>query len=183
VPVARVLLQLRLPPPRYIITDEKFTDEAGQRMYVPAIVQQELLWVIDDVEQSDEETLRAFYQAFSTEVHAVAPDYRLCGALQDGWQPAQKALQGVCPQVVLGECHLHAQRRMAQALVEYQKQHPEVYHAKLQALQAQHDHVLEAPRLFTFAQRLWRLPAVFRTDPVLQQRSASLQGKKQRFTA
>jgi len=50
-------------------------------------------------------------------------------------------------------------------------------------LQAQHDHVLEAPRLFTFAQRLRRLPEVFRTDPVLQKRSASLQRKKQRLTA
>jgi hypothetical protein len=182
-PVTRVLLRLRLPPPRYIITDEKFTDEAGRRTYVTAMVQQELLWAIDDVEQSDEETLKAFYQAFLTEVHAVDPDYRLRGALQDGWQPAQKALQGVCPQVVLGECHLHAQRRMAQALVEYHKQHPEVSPAELQALQAQHDHVLAAPRLFTFAQRLRRLPEVFRTDPVLQKRYASLQRKKQRFTA
>jgi hypothetical protein len=53
----------------------------------------------------------------------------------------------------------------------------------LQTLQAQPDHVLEAPRLFTFAPRLRRLPEVFRTAPVLQKRSASLQHKKQRFTA
>jgi hypothetical protein len=182
-PVTRVLLRLGLTPPRYMITDEKFTHEAGRRTYVPAMVQQELLWAIGYVEQSDEETLKAFFQAFLTEVHAVDPGYRLRGALQDGWQPAQKALQAVCPQVVQGECHLHAQRRMAQALVEYHRQHPEVSPAELQALQAQHDHVLEAPRLFTFAQRLRRLPAVFRTDPLLRKRSASLQRKKQRLTA
>jgi hypothetical protein len=182
-PVTRVLLRLGLTPPRYIITDEKFTHEAGHRTYVPAMVQQELLWAIDYVEQTDEETLRAFYRAFLREVQAVYPDYRLRGALQDGWQPAQKALQAVCPHVVLGECHLHAQRRMAQALVDYHKQHPEVSPPELQALQAQHDHVLEAPRLFTFAQRLRRLPEVFCADPVLQKRYASLQRKKQRFTA
>jgi len=182
-PVTRVLLRLGLPPPRYIITDEKFTDEAGRRTYMPAMVQQELLWAIDSVEQSDEATLKVFFQAFLTEVQAMYRDYRLRGALQDGWQPAQEALQAVCPRVVLGECHLHAQRRMAQALVKYHKQHPEVSPAALQALQTRHDHVLEAPRLFTFAQRLRRLPDVFRTDAILQKRYASRQRKKQRLTA
>jgi hypothetical protein len=80
------------------------------------------------------------------------PDCRLRGALEDGRQPTHKALQAVCPQVVLGECHLHAQRRMAQALLEYHKRHPEVSPTALQALQTQHDRVSEAPRLFIFAQ-------------------------------
>jgi hypothetical protein len=182
-PVTRVLLRLGLTPPRYIITDEKFTDEAGRRPYVPAIVQQELLWAIDSVEQSDEATLHVFFQAFLTEVQAMYRDYRLRGALQDGWQPAQEALQAVCPQVVLGECHLHAQSRTAQALVKDHKPHPEVSPAALQALQTRHDHALEAPRLFNFAQRLRRLPDVFRTDPLPQKRYASLQRKKQRLTA
>ena len=57
-PVTRVLLRLGLTPPRDIITDEKFTHEAGRRTYVPAIVQQELLWAIDDVEQTDVEVLQ-----------------------------------------------------------------------------------------------------------------------------
>src|SRR5215831_1507008 len=70
-PVTRVLLRLGLTPPYYIITDEKFTHEAGRRTYVPAIVHQELMWAIDSVAQSDEVTLQAFFQAFLTEVHAV----------------------------------------------------------------------------------------------------------------
>ena len=183
IPVTRVLRRLGLTPPRSMITDEKFTHETGRRTYVPAMVQQELLWAIDDVAQSDEETLKAFYQAFLTEVHAISPDDRRRGALQDGWQPAHKALQAVCPRVVLGACHLHAKRRMSQALVQYHKQHPQGSPAEWQALPAQHDHVLAAPRLFTFAQRLRRVPEVFRTDPGLRKRSASLQRKKQRLTA
>jgi hypothetical protein len=41
---------------------------------------------------------------------------------------------------------------MAQALREYHKQYPEVTRAAWQALQTPYDRVLEAPRLFTFAQ-------------------------------
>jgi hypothetical protein len=182
-PVTRVWRRLGLTPPRSIITEEKFTPEAGHRTYVPAMVQQELLWAIDSVEQTAEETLRACYRAFLREVQAVDPDDRRRGALQDGWQPAHKARQAVCPQVVLGECHLHAQRRMAQVLVEYHAPHPEVSPPEWPALQAPHDQVLAAPRLFPFAQRLRRLPEGFRADPVLQRRDASLPRQKPRFTA
>ncbi len=42
---------------------------------------------------------------------------------------------------------------------------------------------LEAPRLFTCARRRRRLPDVFRTEPVLQKRYASLQRKKHRLDA
>ena len=182
-PVTRVWLRLGLTPPPDMITEEKCTHEAGRRTYVPAMVQQERLWAIGDVAQSDEETLKAFYQAFLSEVRAVDPGYRLRGARQDGWQPAQKALQAVCPQVVQGECHRHAQRRMAQALVAYHQPHPEVSPAEWQVLQAPHDHVVAAPRLFTFAPRRRRWPAVFRTAPVLQKRAAALQRKKPRLTA
>jgi hypothetical protein len=59
--------------------------------------------ILDDKAISDEETLNAFFRAFLREVEVVYPDYRLRGALQDGWQPAHKALQAICPQVVLGE--------------------------------------------------------------------------------
>ncbi len=58
-PVTRVVRRLGLTPPRYNITDEKFTHEAGHRTYVPAMVQQELRRAIDDVEQTDEEPLRS----------------------------------------------------------------------------------------------------------------------------
>jgi peptide/nickel transport system permease protein len=60
------------------------------------------------------------------EVQAVYPDYCLREALQDGWQLAEKALQAICPQVVLGQCHLHPTRRLSHALAEYHTQHPEV---------------------------------------------------------
>jgi hypothetical protein len=73
------------------------------------------------------------------------------GALKDSWPPVHKALQAVCPQVVLGECHLH-ECRMAQALRAYHKQPPEVPRAAWQVLQTPCDRVLEAPRLFAFAQ-------------------------------
>ena len=42
---------------------------------------------------------------------------------------------------------------------------------------------LEAPRLFTCARRRRRLPDVFRTEPALQKRYASLQRKKHRLDA
>jgi hypothetical protein len=59
--------------------------------------------MFDDKTIGDEETLNAFLRAFLREVQGVDPDDRLRGALQDGWQPAHKALQVICPQVVLGE--------------------------------------------------------------------------------
>ena len=110
-PVARVLRCLGLTPPRAMITAERFPPEAGRCPYVPAMVQEERLWAIGDVEQSEEEPLHAGLQAFRTAVHAVEPGSRLRGARQDGGPPAQKALQAGWPPVVQGEWPLPHGRR------------------------------------------------------------------------
>jgi hypothetical protein len=182
---AQLNLALGVEPPTHIIEDEKHMKECGEKMYVPIVYapKEALIWWIDYIDSVSEDALRNSLERFKAISERLA---HIVGATVDGWDPAQKALQGAFPGITLAECHLHAMIKLGQHLATFKRQRKTAG----QPLSEQEEtrirnafvHVLRASTPEAYQKALDELPDAFDDKP-LASRKDSLTTKQALFQA
>ncbi len=101
----------------YFQEDEGFENESGLRTYTVAMVDPHtlLVWHLDYVDQVDEDTLVASFDAFVQHL-----SFKVLGVTKDKWQPSTQALKRVCHALWIEFCHRHWLKKFRQALSDYQ---------------------------------------------------------------
>ena len=182
---AQLNLALGVEPPTYIIEDEKHMRECGEKAYVPIVYapKEALIWWIDYIDSVSEDALRSSLERFKAISERLA---HIVGATVDGWDPAQKALQGAFPGITLAECHLHAMLKLGQHLATFKRQRKAAGHPVSEQEEAQIRNafirVLRAPTPEAYQKALDELPEAFDEGP-LASRKDSLITKQALFQA
>jgi hypothetical protein len=182
---AQLNLALGVEPPTHVIEDEKHMRECGEKAYVPIVYapKEALIWWIDYIDSVSEDALRDSLERFKAISERLA---HIVGATVDGWDPAQKALQGAFPGIMLAECHLHAMLKLGQHLATFKRQrkaagYPVSEQEEVQIRNA-FIHVLRAPTPEAYQEALDELPEAFDEGP-LASRKDSLTTKQALFQA
>lgn len=182
---AQLNLALGVEPPTHVIEDEKHVKECGEKAYVPIVYapKEALIWWIDYVDSVSEDALRSSLERFKAISERLA---HIAGATVDGWDPAQKALQGVFPGITLAECHFHAMLKLGQHLATFKRQRKAAGHPVSEQEEAQIRNaficVLRAPTPEAYQTALDELPEAFDEGP-LTSRKDSLTTKQALFQA
>jgi len=118
---AQLNLALGVEPPTHAIEDEKHFQECGEKAYmlIEYAPKEALIWWVDYIDSVSEDTLRDSLErlkALSERLTCITD------ATIDGWEPAQKALQGAFPGITLAECHMHALIKLGQHLATFKRQ-------------------------------------------------------------
>ena len=190
-PVAWFLMRLGLTPPKHVLSDEKFAVLDGERIYLFLVSQGELIWHAEWLENLDETAFEPAIERFLTQIEQAAQQQHLLTPEQsyqpesvntDGWKAAQNAWKQKAPQGSLLECLLHGRKRVDVTLDAYAQAHPELNETERHHLKERFDHVLAAPSLAAYSQRLRRLREAIGDEPILAQRLDILQDKRLLFT-
>jgi hypothetical protein len=112
-----VLVQCRLPLPRYILVDEKHSRCLTEQVYLPTIVRGRVIWHLG---YSDSKSAVAFtqsYGVFQQAALAHEPSYQVQGALTDGFDSTVSSMRTLFPGTRLGFCLRHALNKLPDKLV------------------------------------------------------------------
>lgn len=183
IPLPCVLLRLGLTPPRAVLEDEKFVRENGEKTYVAFISHQEVIWWIDYLKDTDQVDLEASFRSYLAEVREFYPEYIIEGVTYDGWKPTKNAFEAINADIVVQECHLHAQHRMNRALPLIKNEDASLTEEQLEEIKEQHDQVLEAESRASYSQRLRRFREAFGHYGEVAKRCRSLKDKILLFLA
>jgi hypothetical protein len=182
---------LRTHPPAHLLSDEKFAQLDGQRIYLFLVSQAELIWSAEWLESTDEQAFARAIDHFLQTLNAAAEAtgsmpataiYRPLSATTDGWQAVQQAWQAAVPSIDLLECQFHGQNRVSASLDEFNQTHPDWSAAQLKQVQDHLKSVLEAPSRAAFSQRIRRNRERYQDEPVLLRRLNILAQKRLLFT-
>jgi hypothetical protein len=182
---AQLNLALGVEPPTHVIEDEKHVKECGEKAYVPMVYapKEALIWWVDYVGSVSEATLRDSLERFKALSERLT---HIVGATVDGWDPAQKALQGAFPGITLAECQLHAMLKLGQHLATFKRQRQKAGQPVSEREEAQMRkafmRVLNAPTPEAYQKALDELPEAFEHES-LASRKDSLTAKQALFQA
>lgn len=182
---AQLNLALGVEPPTHVIEDEKHMKECGEKAYVPIVYapKEALIWWIDYIDSVSADALQSSLERFKAISERLA---HIVGATVDGWDPAQKALQGAFPGITLAECHLHALLKLGQHLATFKRQRKAAGYPVSEQEEARIRNafmrVLQAPTPEAYQKALDELPEAFDEGP-LASRKDSLTTKQALFQA
>jgi len=182
---AQLNLALGVEPPTHVIEDEKHMKECGEKAYVPIVYapKEALIWWIDYIDSVSADALQSSLERFKAISERLA---HIIGATVDGWDPAQKALQGAFPGITLAECHLHAMLKLGQHLATFKRQRKAAGYPVSEQEEARIRNtfmrVLQAPTPGAYQKALDELPEAFDEGP-LASRKDSLTTKQALFQA
>jgi len=111
-----VLTRCGLPLPAYLLADEKHSHCLEEKVYLPTIVSGRIIWHLGYAEDKSAEAFEASYQQFKEAALAVDPDYRPRGILTDGFESTRKSMRRLFQGVPLGNCLMHATKKVAAKL-------------------------------------------------------------------
>jgi hypothetical protein len=181
VPIAKLLIELGLAPPRHVVEDEKFLNQAGTRSYALGIVEHQklLIWWLDYLLASDEAAITASLAEFKSLLGGKLPE----GFTLDGWQATRLAIRALFPQARIQDCLLHARQALDRTLAAYQK-HERAGDAQVREMKKEATElILEAKNSTEFAAGFQRLTSDWHVQPDLKKRLARWQQKAEELTA
>jgi hypothetical protein len=190
-PLALLLVRLGLTAPLHVLSDEKFARLDGKRIYLFMVSQGELIWHIEWLSNLNEASFEPAIGRFlssveqSRQMHCEAEpesNYGPQTVNTDGWRPAQNAWKSKVPSIKLSECLLHGHKRIDSTLTAYFAVHPEMSPQQQKQLKHEFDHVLDAPSLAAYSQRVRRLGEAYPDEELLQARLEILKDKRFLFT-
>lgn len=118
-----VLLGSGLRPPRYGVEDEKFLKQNRQKSYAIGLVEHqfELLWWLDYVFSTDQDSLETSLGELSATLKRVEAEHYFKGSTTDSWQAARNAFLTLDPRTKLAECLLHPMLKFEKEVKRYAK--------------------------------------------------------------
>lgn len=180
----KVLLACGLRPPRYGVEDEKFLKQNRHKSYAVGLVEHrfELLWWLDYVFSTDQQSLQTSLGELSTTLKLVEAEHYFKGITTDSWQAARNAFLALDPRTKLAECLLHPMLKFEKEVARYlrtEKLAQEVGQILIEAFWQ----VLLAPDAATWEANLKELESWEDFQhPILAERLASLRRKQAGLT-
>ncbi len=114
--LAPLLTRCRLPLPAYFHADEKHSHCLSDKVYLPTIVCGRVIWHLGYTTDKSAEAFAASYIQFQQDALEVDPAYRAQGILTDGFESTIKSMHSLFPEAAIGNCLLHAARRILSKL-------------------------------------------------------------------
>src|SRR6516225_9674979 len=102
--VVTVLTRCGPPLPTYFLADEKHSHCLTAKVYLPTIVQGQVLWHLGYTEEASAAAFTQSYQEFQRAAVDQEPTYRVKGVLTDGFDSTTKSLRTLFPGVVISMC-------------------------------------------------------------------------------
>jgi len=115
--VVTVLTRCGLPLPTYFLADEKHSHCLTDKVYLPTIVQGQVLWHLGYTEEASAAAFTQSYQEFQRAAVDQEPTYRVKGVLTDGFDSTTKSMRTLFPGARLGTCLRHALLKLPKKLV------------------------------------------------------------------
>jgi len=115
--VVTVLTRCGLPLPTYFLADEKHSHCLTDKVYLPTIVQGQVLWHLGYTEEASAAAFTQSYQEFQRAAVDQKPTYRVKGVLTDGFDSTTKSMRTLFPGARLGTCLRHALLKLPKKLV------------------------------------------------------------------
>jgi hypothetical protein len=107
-----VLGRCRLSLPRDLLVDEKHTHCQKGTVYLPTIAQGRVIWHLGYTTTTAAQAFRASYGLLCQAAFQAQPEYRVRGILTDGFERTIQSLRTLFPKVALGNCLLHAMKKV-----------------------------------------------------------------------
>src|SRR5262249_48959761 len=102
--VVTVLTRCGLPLPTYFLADEKHSHCLTEKVYLPTIVRDRVIWHLGYTTEASAAAFTQSYQEFRRAASHQDPSYRVRGVLTDGFDSTTKSLRMLFPGVRLGNC-------------------------------------------------------------------------------
>src|SRR5262249_7892321 len=103
-----VLTRCGLALPPYFLADETHSRCLSDKVYVPTIVRDRVLWHLGDTEEAGAAALTQSYGVFQRAAFRHEPTYRVRAILTDGFDSTTKSLRTLFAGARLGNCLRHA---------------------------------------------------------------------------
>jgi hypothetical protein len=110
------LTRCRLPLPVYFHADEKHNHCLWEKVYLPTIVCGRVIWHLGYTTDKSAEAFMASYTQFQQDALEANPAYRAKGILTDGFGSTIMSMHTLFPEAAVGNCLLHAARRILSML-------------------------------------------------------------------
>jgi hypothetical protein len=110
------LTRCKLPLPGYFHADEKHNHCLSEKVYLPTIVCGRVIWHLGYTTDKSAEAFEASYTQFQRDALKIEPSYRVQGILTDGFESTIKSIRTLFPEAAIGNCLLHAARRILSKL-------------------------------------------------------------------
>jgi hypothetical protein len=112
-----VLLKCHLQLPAYILADEKHSKCLTERVYLPTLVSDRVIWHLGYSESKSAVAFTASYGQFQRVALDHEPSYQVQGALTDGFDSTVSSMRTLFPRAPLGFCLRHALNKLPDKLV------------------------------------------------------------------
>lgn len=178
-------------PPEHLLSDEKFAELNGERLYLFLVSEQELVWYGESMSTLDESAFAEAIEQFltlmddaanATEGLEAAEDYHPVSVTTDGCEAAQHGWKKEVESIGLIECSLHGRKRVSSTLADFAQAHPELSPEQYQKVKDDLDSIFTAPSLAACSQRIRRHLERYRDEPILVKRLNILKQKRFLFT-
>ena len=111
-----LLTLCKLPLPIYFHADEKHSHCLSEKVYLPAIVCGRVIWHLGYTTDKSAEAFEDSYAEFQQSALEVEPSYDVKGILTDGFESTIKSMHTLFPEATIGNCLLHAAKRIPSKL-------------------------------------------------------------------
>jgi hypothetical protein len=111
-----LLTQCKLPLPIYFHADEKHSHCLSEKVYLPTIVCGRIIWHLGYTTDKSAEAFEASYAQFRQDALEIDSAYRVQGILTDGFESTIKSMHTLFPEAAIGNCILHAAKRIPSKL-------------------------------------------------------------------
>ncbi len=181
----------RTNPPDHLLSDEKFAELNGERLYLFLVSEQELVWHTESMSNLDEPTFAQKVENFLTVMEDAAnatdsleaeAEYRPVSVTTDGCEAAQNGWKQKVPTISLIECNLHGRKRVSSTLDDFAQAHPELSQADCKKIKDDLDTIFTAASFSSFSQRIRRKLERYHDEPILVKRLNILKQKRFLFT-
>ncbi len=178
-------------PPEHLLSDEKFAELNGERLYLFLVSEQELIWQAESMSNLEEHTFAQKVETFLTVMEDAAnatrssetnEEYRPVSVTTDGCEAAQNGWKQKVPTISLIECNLHGRKRVSSTLDDLAQADRELSQADCQKIKDDLDSIFAASSLSSFSQRIRRKLERYHDEPILVKRLNILKQKRFLFT-
>lgn len=111
-----LLTRCGLSLPEHFCADEKHSYCLGEKVYLTTIVKGHLIWYLGYIGDKSAASFEQSYKLFQQAGLRINPSWKVRGILTDGFESTISSMKKLFPGAVIGNCILHAARKVCQKL-------------------------------------------------------------------
>ncbi len=110
--LVRINTLCKLALPEYLLADEKHSNCLKEKVYLPTIESNRVIWHLGYTESKSEEAFYDSYNNYRKSALNISPSYSPKGFLTDGFKSTINSIKKSFPKTKIGNCLLHAVKRI-----------------------------------------------------------------------